>query len=205
MKINIKAIIISTYVLVLYGCAANQSSRQGMACLYDNRLKRESTHGLTQKFDQWLSPDGKFLISYFKADQDHDEYKLLGCEVATGKTSILGFGDHGADVKWYKTSAGEIAVITNWVDNGTNEIYVAGTPGVAGNKWSLLYKTPNRISKFVVAHCYWEIMGFDGDLGVIKLMASWDFSDVTNSERNKMKTAGIYSIPLFYGSAPVKK
>jgi hypothetical protein len=195
-----------TLVLVLTVSLANsaQAANRQRAVLFDYWAKDESTNGMTNVFAAWRSPSGEFSITFLKSGQDSSACILVGQngKVADQSVTILGYGLFGADVKWFATKAGEMAVINNQTDNGANEILVVMPKRTKkGVAWSLLYRTPESLAAdhLTVAHCYWSLVKLDPNLGSMRLKASWDYSDVTNDQRRKMKTEGVYDIPLFYG------
>jgi hypothetical protein len=181
---------------------ATQAANRQPASIFDYWATDQSTNGVTNVFGVWRSPSGEYSITLLKSKQDEDAFILVGRSGLNGNGSVLGYGMFGADVKWFATKAGEIAVIDNQIDNGKNEILVVMPQRTKkGVAWSLLYRTPEGLSAdhLTVAHCNWSLVKLDPSFGSIRLKASWDYSDATNAQRQKMKTEGVYDIPIFYG------
>jgi hypothetical protein len=161
---------------------------------------------MTNVFSTWISADRKYAISGLgPANPDkRDGFILVARDIAAAKTVVLGYGARGVSVKWFQTKAGDVAIIDHQTDNGMNELFVV-LPRRIGKQtlWGLLYRTPDgwgTANEWTIAHCNWKVIKFDTDLGILRLSGSWDFSNATNEERRKLKTEGVYDIPMFYGA-----
>ena len=171
------------------------------ATVFDDWAPGEKTDGVTRNFASWKSPSGKFSITYLTAKQDPDDFILVGENTADGSHTVLGYGTRGADVKWFKTKMGDLAVVDYNSDAGLNELFVLKPSTGKKDAWALLYRTPSLGlgAGYCVEQCYWTLVKLDPDLGTMKLKASWCYSDATNAQRKTMKTEGVYDVPLFYG------
>jgi hypothetical protein len=181
-----------------------QATNREPAALFDQWSIDQSTNGVTNVFASWRSPSGEHCISLLKSIQDDGPFVLLGYNKSApgDRPSVLGYGMCGAEVRWFSTAAGEIAIIDNQIDNGKNELLVV-VPRQARKRgvWSLVYRTPEglTVKQLTVAHCYWRVVRFDPSSGNLRLEASWDYSNTTHAQRQKMRTDGVYDIPIFYG------
>jgi hypothetical protein len=173
------------------------------ALFFDYWVTGDSSGESPRVVAEWKSPSGKFTVRCLKSSADADVFTLVGEQTQTKAHRVLGCGTHGVDVAWHTTDLGEIAVISNSVDNGTNELLlVLADDSHQKTPWTLLYRTPNPslTNGHVVAHCSWNLIKIDGKSGVARLSALWDFSNVTNAEKKEAKTSGTYDVLLFYGT-----
>jgi hypothetical protein len=173
------------------------------ALLFDYWVAGDSSGESPQAVAEWKSPSGKFTVRCLKSSADADVFILVGEQTQTKAHRVLGYGTHGVDVAWHTTDLGEVAVIDNKIDNGTNELLLVLADDIHQKApWTLLYRTPNPslTNGHVVAHCNWSVTKLDAKSGDAQLSALWDFSDVTNREKSEAKTSGTYDVPLFYGT-----
>ena len=182
--------------------AGDESLRHPVAVFFDDWAPSQSAAGINVPFASLKSPSGKYSISWLGTrNKAGDDFVLIGTDKTNGQKTILGYGSRGADVHWYTTRAGEIAVVDNQTDNATNELFVLLAEQRKGqDTWTLLYRTPEmRSFPHVVENLNWTLLEFDTAMGTLRLKAEWSYSDITNAERKRFKTDGVYTVPLFYG------
>jgi hypothetical protein len=195
--------------LAVFACAVTTPSSKASAddnspaYLFDERPPGYPTNQATNMIKSWPSKSRHYTLSMLKANHV-DGFALVARSGADKKGTVLGYGGEGLDVKWYSSTAGEIAIVDHQVYIGFNEIYVV-KPSLASGRvvWELLFRTPDSrftANDWTIAHCYWEVVRLDLDLGSIRLKGGWDFSNTTNEQRKNLNTEATYDVPLFYGA-----